>query len=141
MGKIDNLLKFIISQDPVKIAIGISLGIVFTQLSVSIISDIVNPIVNIITKLILKNGLKFKINDSEFNFNGVIEKLITFIIFTIIIYYIIIIPIVKLKDKYNINTESSQCPYCKTLINRNSSRCSACTSQLISNWSQNLISF
>ncbi len=131
---LDGLLKYYIEQDPIKIAVAMSLGIVFTQLSVGIISDVVKPIVSIIAKVIFTNGFKVRISSNEFNFDDIIIKFITFIIFIIIIYFLIIVPLEKIKRKYNINTNKSQCTYCRTIIDSNATRCPFCTSELKPGW-------
>ena len=122
-NSIDNLIKFILLQDPVKIAIGFALGMAFSKIGLSIISDFVNPIVHL------------KI--SEFKFKNIIEQIITLFIFLLILYYFVIIPINNLKEKYNIDMKTAMCPYCKSLINPNATKCSSCTSQLNPNWVEN----
>ena len=42
---LNNLIKFILLQDPVKIAIGFALGMAFSKIGLSIISNVINPIV------------------------------------------------------------------------------------------------
>ena len=122
MGYIENLLKFILTQDPINIAIGMSLGVAFSKISLALISDIVTPIIHL--------------NISEFKFGNIIEQLVIFIIFIIIFYSLIVKPINKLKIKYNVGIKNSQCPYCFTLINSLSTKCSSCTSLLNSDWYQ-----
>jgi len=97
-----NVLKFILTQNSIRIAIGMALGIGLSNTCLKIINDVIKPLV-----------------------------LITFIIFVIIIYYGIIVPLGKLEKKYNINDNTQQCPYCMSLINSNATKCPSCTSELI----------
>ena len=120
---LNNLIKFILLQDPVKIAIGFALGMAFSKIGLSIISNVINPIVH------------FKL--SEFKFKDIIEQIITLFIFILILYYFVIVPINNLKDRYNINVKTAMCPYCKSLINPSATKCSSCTSQLNPNWIEN----
>ena len=120
---LNNLIKFILLQDPVKIAIGFALGMAFSKIGLSIISDVINPIVHF--------------NLSEFNFKDIIEQIITLFIFIIILYYLVIVPINNLQKKYNIGIKTAMCPYCKSLINPSATKCSSCTSQLNPDWVEN----
>ena len=120
---LNNLIKFILLQDPVKIAIGFAVGMAFSKIGLSIISTVINPIVHF--------------NLSEFNFKDIIEQIITLFIFIIILYYLVIVPINNLQKKYNIGIKTAMCPYCKSLINPSATKCSSCTSQLNPNWIEN----
>jgi large conductance mechanosensitive channel len=138
--KIENILKFILLQDPVKIAIGVALGLVFSQVCLGIIKDCVEPIVQLSLRFFFKTGaVSFK--GINFKYGQIIEKLCTFIIFILILYFIIVIPIGKLKRKYNISKKRAKCPYCIQVIDTESSRCQYCTSQLNPEWFENKDTF
>ena len=125
------ILKFILTQNSIRIAIGMSLGIVLSNTGTKIIKDIIKPLINILLHFLSKTNFVYTIYGNTFNFGGIVEQLITFIIFVIIIYYAIIVPLGKLEKKYNINDNTQQCPYCMTLINSHAIKCPSCTSELI----------
>jgi large conductance mechanosensitive channel len=135
-SKLNDILKFILLQDPVKIAIGVALGLVFSQVCLGIIKDCVEPVTRISLRFFLKSGVvKFK--GVEFKYGEIIEKIVSIIIFMLILYFIIVVPISKLKMKYNISKKRSKCPFCMQIIDVESSRCQFCTSQLNPGWSKN----
>ena len=134
--KFQNILKFILLQDPVKIAIGVALGLVFTQICLGIIKDCVEPTVRISLRFFLKSGV-LKYRGIEFKYGEIIEKIISVIIFILVLYFLIVVPIGKLKRKYDISKKRARCPFCIQIIDIQSTRCQFCTSQLNPGWEEN----
>ena len=134
--RLENILKFILLQDPVKIAIGVALGLVFSQICLGIIKDFVEPTVRISLRFFLKTGI-IKFKGIEFKYGQIIEKIISFILFLLLLYFVIVIPIGKLKQKYDISKKRAKCPYCIQIIDIQSTRCQFCTSELKPNWEEN----
>ena len=126
-----NILKFLLVQDPVKIAIGLALGFSLSKIFTEVISDLITPLIHIFLHFFSESGFNYNILGSSFNIGKIFEQLIVFFIFIIVLYYGFVVPINKLKEKYNIEQKSVQCPYCKTLINNLATKCPACTSNLI----------
>jgi len=128
--QVSNILKFVLTQDPIKVAIGMSLGLAFTKVGTSVIDSFIKPLVQIFLHLFSKSGFTYNIYGVTFSIGSIIEQIIVFIIFITLLYYFVIIPVGNLKAKYNINVQTSTCPYCYTLVNPEATRCQACTSQL-----------
>ena len=114
---LSNVLKFLLIQDPTQIAIGFALGTSFSNIGLSIIDDVVKPLI--------------KGNITDMKLKNVIEQSAVLIIFFIILYYLVIIPLNNLKKKYGIDIKEAVCPYCRTTISPNATRCPSCTSDLI----------
>ena len=128
--QLTNVLKFILIQDPVKIAIGFSLGLALSKIFTEIIDDTIRPLVQIFLKLFSKTGFKYTLYGSTFDFGKILEQLLAFFIFILVLYYGFIQPVSELKKDFNIDQDTVSCPYCKTLINENAIKCPACTSEL-----------
>jgi len=122
--KFTEFLKFILTQDPIKIAVGVTLAYAVSKLVSEINVGVLTPLIKIITK----SKLNFTIKGVEFDFGKVLEQIILLILILVVIYFLIIVPINKLKQKYNIDQQTLACPYCTTLINPGATRCPACTS-------------
>jgi large conductance mechanosensitive channel len=126
-----NILKFILTQDPINIAIGTGLGFAFTTSFTKIINNLITPFIKYIGYFILKlAGTNPGYPRLDFNIYDTIEQIIVLIVFIIFIYYVVVLPVTALKKKYNIEQQTKQCPYCKMLINPLATRCPSCTSQL-----------
>jgi large conductance mechanosensitive channel len=128
--QVSNILKFLLIQDSIKVAIGMALGLAFTNLGTTVIGSFIRPMVQTFLHMFSKTGFTYHIFGSTFSVGTILEQILIFIIFVIIVYYLIIIPINNLKVKYNINPQTVACPYCTTLISPEATRCPACTSQL-----------
>jgi large conductance mechanosensitive channel len=125
-----NIMRFILVQDPVKVAIGLALGLSIKNIFTEITDDLVKPFVNILIKSISKSELNFTIFGETFGIGKVINQLVIFIIFLVLMYYGFIQPINRLRKRYDIDQKTVACPYCTTLISPNATRCPSCTSQL-----------
>jgi len=128
-----NVLKFLLIQDPVKVAIGLALGMSLNNLFVGFSDDMIKPLVSIFSKSVSDTGLKFFAFGSTFNIGDLFQQIVTFIVFILCVYYLFVVPVNKLKQKYDIDQKTTSCPYCTTLINPNATRCPACTSNLNKN--------
>ena len=128
-----NILKFLLLQDPIKLAIGVVLGMAISKVFMGFITDIISPILNGLLHTISSTGFNYTINGTEFKFGNIIEQFVTFIIICCLLYFLIVLPINKLKVKYNIEQRTLPCMYCRTLINPLATRCPNCTSELNEN--------
>jgi large conductance mechanosensitive channel len=124
------VLKFILVQDPVKIAIGFVLGLAISKLFTQFMIDFVVPVVKLILLKMSKTGFNYKVGPVDIKLGSLIEQLITFAIFIILLYYGFVLPVDQLRAKYNLNQSTVACPYCTTLINPAAIKCPACTSDL-----------
>ena len=125
-----NVLKFLLVQDPIKVAVGMALGLSVKTLFTHLTDELVKPLVHIIIGFISKSGLNFSIFGQTFGIGNVVEQSIIFILFLSLLFFGFVNPIDKLRAKYNLDQKTSACPYCRTLINPEATRCPACTSQL-----------
>ncbi len=126
-----NILKFILIQDPIKVAIGMALGLSVKTFFTQVTDEFIKPLVTLFLHLFSKSGFNYTVFGQQFGIGNVIEQLVVFVLFIVLMYYGVIKPINNLKEKYNIEQKSVKCPYCTTLISPEATRCPACTSQLI----------
>ena len=134
-----NILKFLLIQDPVKIAVGFALGLSISNVFTEIIGNLIKPIIHLILHFFSKSGFNYNILGTSFNIGNMFEQIIIFFIFILVLYYGFIVPINNLKTKYNITQQTFKCPYCTTLISPTATRCPACTSDIDPNLNKILI--
>jgi large conductance mechanosensitive channel len=126
----NDILNFILFGNPINIAIGMALGIVASKFGTGILTDVVQPVVHSFLTLFSKTGFNYTINGSQFNFGNVLEQIIVFVLFIVLLYFLIIKPVKNLNKKFNINNNTLQCQYCYTMVNPLATKCPACTSEL-----------
>ena len=126
--------KFICRGNVMDMAVGIIIGGAFTAIVNSLVNDIINPLLG------LFGGMNF--DQLVWNITGEVTlaygKFITAIINFLIMAFVIFMLVRtmnKVSDKYGKKEEpkahtTKKCPYCKTDIAIDATRCPHCTSQL-----------
>ena len=125
--------KFICRGNVMDMAVGIIIGGAFTAIVNSLVNDIINPLLG------LFGGMNF--DQLEWNITGdvvlaygkFITAIINFLIMAFVIFCLIR-TINRISEKYGKKEEpkapTKKCPYCKTDIAIDATRCPHCTSQL-----------
>lgn len=129
--------EFASRGDVMNLAVGIIIGGAFQAIVNSLVKDIVSPMIGLIVNtdfsfLVLKKG------DVEIKYGSFITAVINFFIMALIIFSII-----KAMNKFTasidkaIHKEKNEaapttkvCPYCKSTIDINATRCPHCTSEV-----------
>ena len=118
----------------VDMAVGVIVGGAFTAIVNSLVNDIINPLLG------LFGGMNFDqlawniTGDVVLTYGNFITAIINFLIMALVIFCLIR-TINKISDKYDKKEEpaaptTKKCPYCKTDIAIDATRCPHCTSQL-----------
>ena len=126
--------KFICRGNVMDMAVGIIIGGAFTAIVNSLVADIINPLLG------LFGGTNF--DNLEWNITGdvvlaygkFITAVINFLIMAFVIF-MLVRTINKISDRYGKKEEptaptTKKCPYCKSDIALDATRCPHCTSQL-----------
>lgn len=126
--------KFITRGNVMDMAVGIIIGGAFTAIVNSLVADIINPLLG------LFGGMNF--DQLQWNITGevtlmygkFITAIINFLIMALVIF-ILIRSINKLSEKLSEKKEAAapttkKCPFCKTDIAIDATRCPHCTSML-----------
>lgn len=121
---------FALGSNFVSMAVGIAVGGALTKIVGSFVEDIVSPLLGMIIRIDFKK-LSFKIFSVEISYGSFIMSIINAIIVLFSAFlFIRMINKLKNKDKNIEDGEMVQCPYCKTLIKKDATRCPNCTSML-----------
>lgn len=126
-----NFLKFILLQDSIPVAIGFAIATAFTVLAGSVSSDVIKPFIDL---FLPAHKFIFKYHGSQFDFGNLLVQIITFVLFLLIIYYLIISPLEKTRNNFGIGNDTVPCPYCRTVINPEATLCHGCGSVLPANF-------
>ena len=125
--------KFICRGNVMDMAVGIIIGGAFTAIVNSLVADIINPLLGIFGGMNF-DQLVWNINGAEVAYGKFITAIINFLIMAFVIF-LLVRTMNKISDKYGKKEEpaaptTKKCPYCKSDIALDATRCPHCTSQL-----------
>ncbi|MDO4473787.1 MAG: large conductance mechanosensitive channel protein MscL [Eubacteriales bacterium] len=126
---------FISRGNVMDMAVGIIIGGAFTSIVSSLVEDIINPILGMFGGM---NFDKLSINllgEATLNYGKFITAIINFLIMAIIVFIIIktmnnISEKMKKKEEKPEEPTTKKCPFCKSEIAIDATRCPHCTSVL-----------
>ncbi|MDO5040545.1 MAG: large conductance mechanosensitive channel protein MscL [Peptoniphilus sp.] len=148
MGKfIDDFKDFIAKGNVLDMAVGVIIGGAFGKIVTSLVEDIIMPIVGMALGNVDFTNIFVAIGGAEYatyeeakaagaaiGIGSFINNVVNFLIIALCIF-IFIRQIAKIKDKYKEAEEEAPattkvCPYCKSEIDIEATRCPHCTSEL-----------
>lgn len=138
-GFVEEFKKFIMRGNVIDMAVGVIIGGAFTSIVTSLNKDILTPILGIFggmdfTYLTLTLGEGE--NAPVLLYGNFITAVINFLITALVIFCMIKIinavseKLTRKKDEEPKAPTTKECPYCKSVIAIEASRCAYCTSQL-----------
>ena len=137
MGKfIKEFKEFAFKGNVVDMAVGIMIGSAFTSIVTSVVNDLISPIIARLTGSVDFSTLAIKLAEGEeaptIAIGNFIQTVINFFIVAVCIFFMVKF-INKLKKKPEPAApapEARKCPFCKSVIADDATRCPHCTSQL-----------
>lgn len=131
----DEFKAFISRGNVMDMAVGIIIGGAFTSIVSSLVEDIINPILGMFGGM---NFDKLSINllgEATLNYGKFITAIINFLIMAFIVFIIIktmnnISEKMKKKEEKPEEPTTKKCPFCKSEIAIDATRCPHCTSVL-----------
>ena len=132
---IDEFKAFISRGNVMDMAVGIIIGGAFTAIVTSLVEDIITPIIGMI------GGFDFSsfvvtVNNSNIALGKFINAVINFLLIALVLFSIIkamnkAAALVKKPEEATAEAPTTKmCPYCKSEINIEATKCPCCTSDL-----------
>ena len=118
---------FILKGNLVEIAVAFIIALAFAAVVASFVADIVTPIIAAIFRQPDFSSLKIDIGESAISYGKFLNAVITFLIVGFVMF-LIVKAYNRVSDPKAATTRS--CPYCKTDIALDATRCPNCTSEL-----------
>lgn len=137
MKIIKEFKEFISRGNVMDMAVGVIIGGAFTAIVNSLVGDLLNPLLGLLTGGIDFSDLKLVLGSGEnpatLNYGSFISAIINFLLVAIAIFFLI-----KLINKLHFKKKAEEvaapttkvCPFCKSEIALDASRCPHCTSEL-----------
>ena len=132
----DEFKKFISRGNVMDMAVGVIIGGAFTSIVNSLVNDIINPVLGVFGGL---NFSEYSIKlsgDATLNYGNFITAIINFLIMALVIFSIVKIMncmaanMAPKKDEKPAAPTTKKCPFCKSEIAIDATRCPHCTSEL-----------
>lgn len=122
--------KFISRGNVMDMAVGIIMGAAFTAIVNSLVSDIVMPVIALCTGGVDFESWKIPLmGDNAISIGNFINAVISFFLIALVMF-LLIKGLNALHKKQNEAPTTRTCPYCKTEISIDATRCPNCTSEL-----------
>jgi large conductance mechanosensitive channel len=125
--------KFILRGNVVDLAVAVVIGASFAALVTALVKDIITPIIGIFGGVPDFSSIYFSINNSRFLIGDVINAALAFIILAVIIYFLIVLPVNSLTDRFSPAppvVKTRECPECLSKIPVKARRCAFCTAEV-----------
>ncbi|MCQ2609705.1 MAG: large conductance mechanosensitive channel protein MscL [Lachnospiraceae bacterium] len=123
--------------DAMNLAVGVIIGAAFQAIVTSLVKDIISPVIGLFVNVDF-NHLVLKIGNVDIRYGAFLTAVINFIIMAFVIFILVKV-MNNLTDSVNKIAHKGDkpaapttkvCPYCKSTIDINATRCPHCTSNL-----------
>lgn len=136
MKKLWNEFKaFAFKGNVIDLAVGMIIGSAFTGIVNSLVNSVVMPLLSLITQKANYSEMKWIIGATEIPYGQFLQAIINFVCIAICIFFIvkIINKLQNMKKKEEVKAEAPKeparlCPFCKSEIHKEATRCPHCTS-------------
>lgn len=136
MSILDEFKKFLLRGNLIELAVGIVIGVAFTALVTAFVEDMITPLLAAIGGQPDFSNLDFTINGSTFSYGNFINKLISFVMIALVVFFFVIKPVNALLSRMNHepppDPTTKKCSECLSIIPLDARRCAHCTSELVS---------
>src|SRR5947209_13123886 len=126
--------KFLLRGNVVDLAVGVVIGAAFSAVVQAIVKDILNPIISAFGGGGDISALSVTVGRITFPVGDLISALITFLLVALVVYFVVVLPVNKLMDRYKPQQQPSptkECPECTNKIPKAARRCPDCAAQLL----------
>ena len=133
---LDEFKEFISRGNVLDMAVGIMIGGAFTNVVSSLVKDIINPFLG------LFGGMNFDrlswniVGDVTLNYGSFLTTILNFLIMAFVVFLIVKVMntvsarFSRKKEEEDVAPTTKICPFCKSEIDMDASRCPHCTSEL-----------
>lgn len=124
--------KFLMQGNVIDLAIAVVIGAAFSAVVNSFVTDLLTPLISAFGGLPDFTTLKFTIGESSFNYGLFINAVISFILVSAVLYFLVVRPYTNYKEKAASKEDATNrdCPECLSEIPKAASRCSACCAEV-----------
>jgi len=125
--------KFLVRGNVVDLAVGVVIGAAFGNVINSLVDNLINPLVGIFGGGPDLSSWSIPIGSQQIQIGNIINALISFALIAAVVYFLVVLPVNKLMDRYKPEPKSAptkECPECLSAIPEQARRCRECGAQL-----------
>ena len=124
--------EFAVRGNVMSLAVGVIIGGSFQGVVTSLTQNILSPIIGLFTKQNF-DSLEFNVLGITLRYGAFITSVINFIIMALVVFILVRLMnrLISLGDRKKAPPPPARlCPFCKTAIHKEATRCPSCTSDL-----------
>ncbi|WP_188190583.1 large conductance mechanosensitive channel protein MscL [Nonomuraea sp. SYSU D8015] len=127
--------QFLLRGNIVELAVAVIVGATFSGLVQALVTDLITPLIGAVTGGRQPDFAQysFTVNGSRFKYGDFLNHLISFMLISAIVYWLIVAPMTRLVALFDRDKAAAtkQCPECLSDIPAEARRCAHCTSELV----------
>jgi large conductance mechanosensitive channel len=133
---LNDFKKFILRGNVIDLAVAVLIGAAFSSVISSLVRDMITPLITAIRgKGTDFSHLYFTLHSSKFMYGDFINSVVSFVVISVVIFFLVIQPINKLltysnRNRDELQVKEKECPRCLSKIPKKAKRCAFCTSVL-----------
>jgi large conductance mechanosensitive channel len=133
-GVLEDFKKFVLRGNMIDLAVAVVIGVAFTAVVTALVRDLITPLIGAIGGNPDFSALTFTIHRSTFHYGDFLNYLISFLIVTTAVFFLVVMPVNALversRQKAPADPTTKRCPECLSEIPLGARRCAYCTSEL-----------
>ncbi|HAP37983.1 mechanosensitive ion channel protein MscL [Candidatus Shapirobacteria bacterium RIFOXYD1_FULL_38_32] len=122
---------FILRGNVIDLAVAVVIGGAFGSIVTALVKDIITPLIGAIGGTPDFSNLIFTLNGSKFLIGDFLNALISFLIISAVIYFLVVLPMntimAKIKKGEKVDPTNKTCSECLSQIPLKATRCKFCT--------------
>jgi len=127
--------EFALRGNVMNLAVGVIIGAAFQSIVTSLTDNILSPIIGIFARQNF-DALEFTMLGSTLRYGAFITAVINFVILALVVFLIVRLmnKMLNLAQKEEVKPPAEPerlCPYCKTALHKDATKCPACTSEVL----------
>ncbi len=133
-GIVQEFKQFLLRGNVIDLAVAVVIGAAFSAFVNALVADIITPIIAAIGGQPDFSKISFTINKSEFLIGDFLNQVISFVIISAVIFFLVIKPVNYLiqrsRSEPPMDPTTKACPFCLNDVPLAATRCGFCTSEL-----------
>ena len=126
---------FAFKGNVIDMAVGVMIGSAFSKIVTSLVNDIFMPLLSVLTGSVSFTDMAIKLGEGEeaakFAYGNFIQTVVDFLLIAVCIFlFVKLITKLRKKPEEAPKEPARLCPFCKTEIHKEATRCPHCTSEL-----------
>jgi large conductance mechanosensitive channel len=127
--------KFLLRGNLVDLAVAFVIGAAFAGLVSGLVKDLITPLIAAIGGKPNFANLSFEVNHSKFFYGDFVNLVISFLIVSAVLYFLVVLPYGKLLERFKPTAEEpavlQECPHCLSSIPAAATVCANCTRDIV----------